>query len=72
MLDELAALGLRAPLALADRLYGQNVSFRHGLEDRHVPRLLASPPHQTPAALPKLRTTLHDPEPDRSRTMTKL
>jgi len=43
MLDELAAFGLRPPLTLADSLYGQNVSFRQGLEDRHIRWLLAIP-----------------------------
>jgi SRSO17 transposase len=47
MLDELAGLGLRPPLALADSLYGQNVAFRQGLEDRHVPWLLAIPGQTT-------------------------
>jgi SRSO17 transposase len=47
MLDELAVLGLRPPLALADSLYGQNVSFRQCLEDRHVPCLLAIPGQTT-------------------------
>jgi len=47
MLDELAGLGLRPPLALADSLYGQNVAFRQGLEDSHVPWLLAIPGQTT-------------------------
>lgn len=47
MLDEPAAFGLRPPLALADSLYGQNVSFRQGLEDRQVPWLLAIPGQTT-------------------------
>lgn len=47
MLDDLSALGLRPPLALADSLYGQNVAFRQGLEDRGVPWLPAIPGQTT-------------------------
>jgi SRSO17 transposase len=47
MLDSLSALGLGPPLALADSLYGQNVSCRQGLEDRHVLWLLAIPGQAT-------------------------
>ncbi|MEV7715708.1 IS701 family transposase, partial [Streptomyces sp. NPDC088270] len=34
MLDELAALGLRPAVLVADTGYGANADFRHGLEDR--------------------------------------
>lgn len=47
MLDDLSALGLRPPLALADSLYGQDVAFRQGLEDRGVPWLPAIPGQTT-------------------------
>jgi SRSO17 transposase len=44
-LDDLASVGLRPPVAVADSLYGQNVSFRQGLSDRGVPWLVAIPGH---------------------------
>lgn len=34
MLDELAAVGLRPAVLVADTGYGANADFRHGLEDR--------------------------------------